>query len=198
VILSALLAGIGGTGQSVAAATDQIPRPVQRQGKASPAHVGSAMAVLATLDQAQVLPPEGTIEANRIVQAVIQFQSAFTTGDDPAIQEFASRAVAARHGARAAAVLEESRAAGWKSELLECLAEAEARATEQDLQTLKPGLARYNVSVEDLHRLMHMVREARRSLQEKGLDFHRVYAEHRRAMPGAASPGTRGRSGTAD
>ena len=39
--------------------------------------VGASMAVLATLQDADVLPPEGTPEANRVIKAVIQFQSVF-------------------------------------------------------------------------------------------------------------------------
>src|SRR5262245_35005059 len=92
---------------------DQTPRPTQQSRKAPSAHVGSAMPVLATLEQAQVLPPEGTKEATRIVQSVIQLQAAFTTGEDPTIRAFASRALFARAGAQAPALLETSRAAGW-------------------------------------------------------------------------------------
>ena len=52
------------------------------------------MAVLATLQDADVLPPEGTHEANRVIKAVIQFQSVFLKSDDPAVQLFLTQALA--------------------------------------------------------------------------------------------------------
>jgi len=197
-VLSASLGGIAVSGHCMQALQDRTPVPAQQLAKASSAQVGSAMAVLATLEQAQVLPPEGSPEANRIVQAAIQLQSAFTRRDDPAIQKFALRAVSARQGARADAVLEEAHNVGWTAEVLESLAEAEGHATEQELRTLKPGLGRYNMSVEEFQRFMYLVRAAGESLQEKGLDFQSVFAEHRRAMPEAGSPATHGSSGTAN
>ena len=41
------------------------------------------MALLATLQDANVLPPEGTPEANRVIQIVIQFQGLFMKSSDP-------------------------------------------------------------------------------------------------------------------
>ena len=56
------------------------------------------MAVLAMLQDADVLPPEGTPEANRVIQVVIQFQSVFMKSGDPAVQAFLSHALAAKAG----------------------------------------------------------------------------------------------------
>ncbi len=190
-MLLVILAGWALAGQSVALSADPVPK----SGEASSAQVGAAMAVLATLEQAQVLPPEGTGAATRIVQSVIQFQSAFTQSGDPGIQAFTTRAVAARFGEQAAGVLAQSKTAGWTAELLEALADAEAQAAASELQALAPGFSRYNMSVEEFHRFMELIRAGRRSLAQQGLDFQRVYAEHRRAMPGAKSRGTQGRSG---
>jgi len=60
--------------------------------------VGAAMAVLATLQDANVLPPEGTPEANRVIKSVIQFQSVFLKSSDPAVQTFLNHAFAAKMG----------------------------------------------------------------------------------------------------
>src|ERR1044072_8333341 len=43
-------------------------------------YIGSIMALLATFQDAGILPPEGTSQANGIIKAVIQFQSAFQIG----------------------------------------------------------------------------------------------------------------------
>ncbi len=70
-LVCCLLAGlIMGTGNPILA---QVP------GRAAtpPGPVGASMAVLAMLQDADVLPPEETPEANRIIKLVIQFQSVF-------------------------------------------------------------------------------------------------------------------------
>ncbi len=56
------------------------------------------MAVLATLQDADVLPPEGTPEANRVIKSVIQFQSVFLKSSDPSVQSFLTQALAASGG----------------------------------------------------------------------------------------------------
>ena len=58
--------------------------------------VGASMAVLAMLQDADVLPPEGTPEADRVIKSVIQFQSVFLKSGDPAVQTFLSHTFVAR------------------------------------------------------------------------------------------------------
>ncbi|HEX2055392.1 MAG TPA: kelch repeat-containing protein, partial [Nitrospiraceae bacterium] len=48
--------------------------PPEHRARATSRHVGSVMAMLATFDEAHVLPPEGTAQANQIIKALIQFQ----------------------------------------------------------------------------------------------------------------------------
>jgi len=157
----------------------------QQAGLAPKSYVGSAMAVLATLQQADVLPPDNTPEATRIIKSVIQFQSAFANSDDPAVQNFAARALAEKHGDRARDQLAEFRSSGWTAGLLEALAEAEQRVTPDERQALAPGFGRYNLSTADFHLLMNLIRDARKTLEQRGSTFAQVYASHRRTMPGA-------------
>jgi hypothetical protein len=144
------------------------------------------MALLATLQQAAVLPPEGTREADRIIQAVIQIQSVFAKGTDPAIQEFARRALADKHGEQAAPSLERFRAGGWTADMLEALVDADVNTPPDEREHLSPGLGQFNQSVEDFRRFMQLVRDGRSALTARGLVFEEVYAHHRNAMPGAA------------
>jgi C1A family cysteine protease len=63
-------------------------QPVAQPSRTSSVYIGSVMALLATFEDAGILPPEGTPQANGIIKAVIQFQSAFlksTSSRDPAI-----------------------------------------------------------------------------------------------------------------
>jgi hypothetical protein len=159
--------------------------PTQESGTASKQHIGSAMAVLATLAQAQVLPPEQTPEANQIIKAVIQFQAAFVKSGDQAIQEFAAAAVTEKYGVQAPALLTAFRASGWTAPVLEALADAEPRVDGEQDRALAAGFSRFNVSTSDFHRFMGLVRAARQALQSRGLAFEDVYATHRRTMPGA-------------
>jgi len=144
------------------------------------------MAVLATLEQAQVLPPEGSREADRVIQSVIQLQSAFAKGTDRFVQDFAHRAVTAKHGENAPAVLERFRSSGWTADMLEALADADLPTAVEEHQRLATGLAQFNLSVDDFARLMQLIRDGRSALAARGNTFEEVYAHHRNAMPGTA------------
>lgn len=159
--------------------------PTQQPKKASP-FVGSAMAVLATLEQAGVLPPEGTKEADGVIKSVIQFQSAFSKSSDASIQRFLRDTIAGRHGEKTTAVLERFYSTGWTSEVLETLADADVRSPVEELHGLTEGFAQFNLSLDDFKRFMQLVRDGRSALAARGQHFEEVYAHHRKAMPGAA------------
>ena len=145
------------------------------------------MAVLATLEQAQVLPPEGTREADRVIQSVIQFQSAFAKGADRSVQDFAYHAIAGKHGEEVTPVLERFRAGGWTAEILEALADADQRTPAEERERLASGFKQFNLSVDDFTRFMQLIRDGRSALAARGYTFKEVYAHHRNAMPGAAA-----------
>jgi hypothetical protein len=144
------------------------------------------MAVLATLEQAQILPPEGSLEADRVVQSVIQFQSAFSKSADASIQQFLSDAVAGKYGEKTTPLLERFRASGWTAEILEALADADQRTPAEALERLTTGFGQFNLSVDDFKRFMQLVREGRSALAARGQSFEEVYDHHRKAMLGAA------------
>lgn len=144
------------------------------------------MAVLATLEQAQVLPPEGSREADRVIQSVIQLQSAFVKSTDRFVQDFAHRAVTAKHGENTPAVLERFRSSGWTADMLEALADADLPTAVDDRQRLATGLGQFNLSIDDFTRLMQLVRDGRSALAARGNTFEEIYTSRRNAMPGAA------------
>jgi hypothetical protein len=143
------------------------------------------MAVLATLEQAQVLPPEGSREADRVIQSVIQFQSAFAKGTDRFVQDFAQRAAAAKGGENAPTVLERFRSSGWTAEMLEALADEDQRTSPEELGRLATGFGQFNLSIDDFKRLMQLVRNGRSALSARGKTFEETYTSRRSAMPGA-------------
>ena len=145
------------------------------------------MAVLATLEQAQVLPPAGTREADHVTQSVIQFQSVFARSTDPSVQDFVRRAVTSKQGKHATDVLAQFRSSGWTPEVLEALADANLSTPVEELRPLATGFEQFNVSVEDFRRFMRLVRDGEQSLASRGTNFQEVFASHRKTMREAAS-----------
>ena len=190
-LVSLVLGGVVAIIDAVPSLADSARNPVlpqtARSAKTASPHIGSAMAVLATLQDADVLPPEGTPEANHIIRFVIQFQSVFTKSDDPAVQEFARQALAQKYGDQAADIVKGLRISGWTADVLERLADEEASRSSESLQSLAQGFAPFNLSVEEFHRFMQLVRDARQAFHARGLEFHNIFSSRRKEMPGAGS-----------
>ncbi|MCP9448626.1 MAG: hypothetical protein NNA21_01005 [Nitrospira sp.] len=163
-------------------------RPVSAQsaGKTG-ASVGSAMAVLATLERAGVLPPEGTKEADRVIRSTIQIQSLFMKSADPAVRTFLQRALANKADDQAEQRLAEFGSTGWTAEVLEALADAAAAASPDELRLLSPGLASFNLSTEDFQRFMQLIKDGERALASQGRTFGEIFADQRKMMPGATA-----------
>ena len=148
--------------------------------------VGASMAVLAMLQDADVLPPEDTPAANHVIKVVIQFQSVFMKSGDPAVQAFLSQAMAAKAGSRADEIRSQFRSTGWTSDVLESLGEQwDAMAIDQREQ-LAPGFRQFNLSLADFGLLRDLVAKARIVLEQRGQNMHQVFAQRRREMPGGA------------
>ena len=143
------------------------------------------MAVLAMLQDADVLPPEGTPGANRIIKSVIQFQSVFQKSGDSAVQAFLSHALAEQRGSGANEAASRFRSAGWTSDVLEALREQWVATAIDQRERLAPGFHQFNISLEDFDSLMDLVAKARTALEQRGQNIHQVFAQRRREMPGA-------------
>lgn len=148
--------------------------------------IGASMAVLAILQDADALPPEGTPEANRIIKLVIQFQSVFMKSTDPAVRIFLDQALAAQGAGSADKSLSRFRAWGWTSEVLEALNREWQATAPAQRALLAPGFRQFNVSLEDFGRLMELVAKAQTAFMQRGQTFHQVFAQRRREMPGGA------------
>ena len=158
--------------------------PAHTQGRASSGPVGASMAVLATLQDAGVLPPEGTPEANRMIQIVIQFQSVFMKSSDPALREFFDQALAAKWTDRAEAIGAAFRARGWTSEVVEAVCGHYATRSQQDRARLAAVFSQFNMRLADFELLSDLFGKARATFNRRGQDIHQIFAMHRRSMPG--------------
>ena len=160
----------------------QIPG---RTGTAS-GPIGASMATLAMLQDADVLPPEGTPQANRVIKVVIQFQSVFMKSADQDVHAFLNQAVAAQEKDPTDETLLRFRSSGWTSEILEALNEAWSIMAIDRRERLAPGFRQFNVSLEDFGWLMELVAKARIAFEQRGQHIHQVFAQRRREMPGGA------------
>jgi hypothetical protein len=148
--------------------------------------VGASMAVLATLQDADVLPPENTPEANRVIKVVIQFQSVFMKSDDPAVQAFLKQALTAKGRGDSDESISRFRSTGWTSNVLDALNEQWLAMEIDQRERLAPGFRQFNVSLADFDRLMELVAKARTAFAQRGQNIHQVFAQRRREMPGGA------------
>jgi hypothetical protein len=164
-----------------------IPVTVHSQGRTPSGPVGASMALLATLQDAGILPPEGSSQANRIIQLVIQFQGLFMKSRDPAVRQFVDQALEAKFAAGAANIGAEFRNAGWTSQVVEAVCDHYAGITAQERTLLAESFARVNMRPEDFELLNDLYARARSTFDQQGRDIHRIFAEHRRNMPGGKS-----------
>ena len=144
------------------------------------------MAVLAMLQDADVLPPEGTPEANRVIKMVIQFQSVFMKSGDPAVQAFLSQALAEKTGSGADEAASRFRSTGWTSDVLEALGEQWVATAINQRERLAPGFRQFNISLADFDSLMELVAKARTAFVQRGQNMHHMFVQRRREMPGGA------------
>ena len=107
------------------------------------------MAVLAMLQDADVLPPEDTPEANRIIKSVIQFQSVFMKSSDPAVQAFLSQGLEAKTGTGADEAASRFRSAGWTSDVLEALCKQWVATAIDQRERLAPGFRKMSAQATD-------------------------------------------------
>lgn len=146
--------------------------------------VRASMAVLATLQDADVLPPEGTPDANRVIKAVIQFQSVFLKSDDPAVKLFLTQSLATQGGKSVDETLSRFQSAGWTSEVLEVLSDQWAAMAIDQRERLEPGFRQFNVTPADFDELMKLIAKARAAFTQRGQNMHQVFAQRRREMSG--------------
>jgi hypothetical protein len=142
------------------------------------------MAVLATLQDADVLPPEDTPEANRVIKAAIQFQSVFLKSNDPAVRLLLTRALAAQRGGSGEETLSGFRSTGWTSDVLEALSAQWIATAIDQRDRLTPGFRQFNVSPADFDRFMELVAKARTTFIQREQTLHQVFTQRRREMPG--------------
>lgn len=142
------------------------------------------MALLATLQDADVLPPEGTPEANRVIQIVIQFQGLFMKSSDPVVRKFFDEAMESKYADQAEELGTKFRKGGWTSEVVEAVCERYATSSDQERAQLAEPFSRVNMRPTDFALLGELYAKARTRFSQQGQDIHQIFAKHRHTMPG--------------
>ena len=177
------------TGWSQPPTMEAIPvmRTVAQPARTASVYIGSVMAMLATFEDAGILPPEGTPQANRIIKAVIQFQSAFLKSDHPAVRQFFTEAHRTKLGTRADEVETSFRQNGWSADTFDAVMTAGQLETAWNTDGLSDGFREFNIGKQDFEILAELYRQSSRAFSTQGKSFQEVYAQRRREMPGAKS-----------
>ena len=158
-----------------------------QQSRTPSPYIGSAMALLATFEDAGVLPPEGTPQANGIIKAVIQFQSAFLKSHNPAVQHFFLEAHRAKFGPRAGEIESSFRLTGWSADSFDAVMAAGQPANTWNADGLDEAFREFNIGILDFELLAQLYEKSTAAFSTQGKTFQEVYAQRRREMPGAKS-----------
>jgi len=166
---------------------DPVPvmRAIPQPARTASVYIGSVMAMLATFEDAGILPPEGTPQANRIIKAVIQFQSAFLKSDHPAVRQFFTEAHRTKLGARAEEVETAFSQSGWSADTFDAVVSAGEIETAWNAEGLRDGFREFNIGKADFDILADLYQQSRHAFSTQGKSFQEVYTQRRREMPGA-------------
>ncbi len=149
--------------------------------------IGTIMTLLATFDQAGILPPEGTAQANQVIHGLIQLQSTLmksTSAELVAYQRAAEDSWERQHPNRQDGVLKEE---GLTLRVLEVLiAHDQGHPMWNDPQ-IASAMQVFNVSQADWLFIVKLFNKANVVFREQGRSMHAVYDDWRLKFPGSKS-----------
>ncbi len=153
--------------------------------RTSAAHIGSVMAILATFDEAKVLPREQDPKANQLIHTLIQLQSMVLKSQNPVIREWVLSALRVKSGNSVEQVQKDLQRTGLTMESLEAFVEYSEMSSPWSRGDLSDGFHEYNVRQEHWMLLQKILVAAREQLQVRGATLAEVFARQRLHMPGA-------------
>ncbi|HSF08688.1 MAG TPA: hypothetical protein VLA60_04700 [Nitrospirales bacterium] len=169
------------------AASSPQPSPNFSSKRTGSTLVGSVMALLATFESANVLPPEGTSQANQLIHGLIQMQSALVKSQSSELRDYFSAAVEQRFEKESAGLLQSIHQSGLTSKLLEALVSYNHKIPMWEKPALIKLFQRYNISRPDWELIEKIFGEAEVAYRMKGSSIHDAYELWRAQMPGGRS-----------
>ena len=176
--------------------TNQLPR-IEPQGnphrmfltseRASSAVVGTIMTLLATFDEAGILPPEGTPQANQVIHGLIQLQSALMKSSFSELADYRRAAIAhwaGLHNGRESGILREE---GLTDRMLAALIAYDLEHPLWEDPKIVLAMGDFNVTHKDWLVIVDLFHQAEAVFHEQGRSIHEVYKAWRMNMPGGKS-----------
>lgn len=145
------------------------------------------MALLATLDEAGILPPEGTVRANQLIHGLIQLQAAFLKSTSPELTAYlmaAEKHWKMKHNEREYGSFAKR---GLTSRVLEALILYDKEHPMWEDPKIVVAVEAFNVTGSDWALIVHMVSQAETVFHDRGRSIHELYDQWRVKMPGGKS-----------
>jgi hypothetical protein len=152
--------------------------------RASSSMVGAVMALLATFQDANALPPEGTPQANQLIHGLIQLQSALVKSQSPHLAEYLDAAThhwdEGGHEEQVGSIQQD----GLTSSLLAALVTYAHKHPMWDQPELIRVFQTYNVTCKDWELISQIFTQSNEAFRAKGVSIHQAYRQWRIQMPG--------------
>ena len=144
--------------------------------------VNAVMALLATFDDAGVLPAEGTAQANQIIHALIQLQSALVKSTDPNLQEFLIEVLRNKIGDGWEEVYRSILDKGLTSLVVEALVTSTPQPGLWERPALVQAFKQFNVTEADWRMVERIYLRARDAYGKQGQSIHEAFSAWQRRM----------------
>jgi len=155
--------------------------------RASSATVGTIMALLATLEEAGVLPPEGTSQANQVIHALIQLQSALMKSASPELAAYRVAAGASWWSQHSEIIDGEVGGEGLTATVLGAFIAYDQEHSLWDDPKIVLAMQEFNVTRADWVVVVDLFHQAEAVFRGQGRSIHQVYEAWRMTMPGGKS-----------
>lgn len=152
--------------------------------RTGPSMVGAIMALLATFEAANVLPPEGTAQANQLIHGLIQLQSALVKTRGSELSDYVTAAVNDRFEMESGGIVQSIPQRGLTSKLLEALLVYDKKRPIWEQSDVVRIFQNYNISRPDWEFIDLIFTKADAAYRAKGASIHEAYEEWRLQMPG--------------
>ncbi len=165
----------------------QQPQVFLMSERASSSMIGTIMALLATFDEAGILPPEGTAQANQVIHGLIQLQSTLmksTSAELAAYQMAAEDSWRTQHQGMQDSVLQKKE---LTLRVLEALIVYDQEHQMWSDPKIGAAMQEFNVSQADWLFIVRLFRKADAVFRDQGRSMHTVYHTWRMKFPGGTS-----------
>ena len=162
-------------------------RTILTSERASSSMVGSIMALLATLEEAGVLPPKGTPQANQVIHGLIQLQSALMKSTSPELAAYRVAAEAFWMTQHIDGEDGEAEGQGLTARVFGALIAYDQEHPLWDEPKIVLAMRTFNVTREDWVLIVDLFHQAEVVFGEQGRSIHQIYETWRTTMPGGKS-----------